>query len=943
MAIFISYSRKDSDFVRRLHGGLAENNRDTWVDWEGIPPTAEWMVEIEAAIDAAEAFVFVLSPDSAASAVCRRELAHAAAQNKRLIPIVCRDVDADGVPEALSKLNWIFFRPADDFLAAVGILLTAVDTDLEWVHAHSRLLVRAREWDAKAHDTSLALRGGDLKSAEQWLTLGPTKEPKPTELQTRYIIDSRRVATNRRFALLGGTTVGLVIVAVLGTMFYFQRQEAARQQTIAVARRLTSAAEMERDQIPRADAEIGPREQSLQLATEATRRLQGIGFHSLEADLAMRRGLPLLPRRIRRLTNDAGTAQFDDIVFGADNRMVAASAEVLATEIWDPVHYEHSAGAQGKSGANQVALNPDGRFLATIGYDHVEGAIDVWDAQTLESIANLRDLGTVSGLALGPNATYLAATTEEYDQAMHQWSNGVTRLWELPSRREIARLPPAVALSFSPDGNYLAGVVNQTTGIWNLLDLGTSATPEFRSLVSDAGGPKFSPDGKYLAVSIEDGVRIWSTADWKMIREAKIKTSDAWAVSPGSRYLLGPRDADEEGNTVSFQVIDTLTNEEVARITANRVRAAAFGHDGRNIAIGSYPALELWQIIGHGSDTVRIAAGPETDAIAFSADETHLLVFSGPSANASIEFSAKVWDFAPDPQPSSLDLGPSVTAFAVSADGRSVAVALAGKLRIIDSTSGITRRSFSLAGTTKVAALSPEGDFLVAATDAAEVHVWQSEPPKEIADFKLPDRSAITRLAVSPGATNVIAVSSGKITRSGVPVQAHVWQSPFTTEVAAVSAGHDRSGFQTDVCALSADGRYLAAGGRILDPHTGQTVFSAPAGSPCAFSSDGEYLAAAGDGETVRIWSIKDQEEVARIERVPDLHYLAFSPRGKYLATLQKGGDLRVWLLRYEDLAAEACSRLTRNMTRSEWREYFGDQAYHPTCPQLPVPEIAEP
>ena len=344
---------------------------------------------------------------------------------------------------------------------------------------------------------------------------------------------------------------------------------------------------------------------------------------------------------------------------------------------------------------------------------------------------------------------------------------------------------------------------------------------------------------------------------------------------------------------------------------------------------------------------MRIAAGPETDAIAFSADETHLLVFSGPSANASIEFSAKGWDFAPDPQPSSLDLGPSVTAFAVSAEGRSVAVASAGKLRIIDSTSGITRHSFSLAGTAKVAALSPDGDFLVAATDAAEVHLWQSEPPKEIADFKLPDRSAITRLAVSPGATNVIAISSGKITRSGVPVQAHVWKSPFTTEIAAFSAGHDRSGFQTDVCALSADGRYLAAGGRILDPDTGQTVFSvftsARAGSPCAFSPDGEYLAAAGDGETVRIWSIRDQEEVARIERAPDLRHLAFSPGGKYLATLQRGGNLRVWLLRYEDLAAEACSRLTRNMTRSEWREYFGDQAYHPTCPQLPVPEIAEP
>jgi hypothetical protein len=187
-----------------------------------------------------------------------------------------------------------------------------------------------------------------LKSAEQWLTLGPDKEPKPTELQTRYIIDGRRIATNRRFALLGGTTVALVVVAVLGTMFYFQWQEAARQQTIAFARCLTSAAEMVRDRIPRADAEVGPREQSLQLARAATRRPEGIEFHPLEADLAMRRSLPLLPRLIHRLTNDSGRVQFDDIVLGADKGMVAASADVLTTEIWDPVRYEHSAGAQGK-------------------------------------------------------------------------------------------------------------------------------------------------------------------------------------------------------------------------------------------------------------------------------------------------------------------------------------------------------------------------------------------------------------------------------------------------------------------------------------------------------------------------------------------------------------------------------------------------------------------
>ncbi len=44
--IFISYSRQNSPFVKRLFEALAEQKRDTWVDWEGIPLTADWWAEI---------------------------------------------------------------------------------------------------------------------------------------------------------------------------------------------------------------------------------------------------------------------------------------------------------------------------------------------------------------------------------------------------------------------------------------------------------------------------------------------------------------------------------------------------------------------------------------------------------------------------------------------------------------------------------------------------------------------------------------------------------------------------------------------------------------------------------------------------------------------------------------------------------------------------------
>ncbi|WP_421657227.1 toll/interleukin-1 receptor domain-containing protein [Leptothermofonsia sp. ETS-13] len=36
--VFISYSRKDKDFVKTLHTALANHNREAWVDWQDIPP-----------------------------------------------------------------------------------------------------------------------------------------------------------------------------------------------------------------------------------------------------------------------------------------------------------------------------------------------------------------------------------------------------------------------------------------------------------------------------------------------------------------------------------------------------------------------------------------------------------------------------------------------------------------------------------------------------------------------------------------------------------------------------------------------------------------------------------------------------------------------------------------------------------------------------------------
>lgn len=79
--VFTSYSRKDKDFVRKLSDALANQKREAWIDWKDIPLTAEWQQEILTNVEAAENFLFVISPESATSPNCRKEIDHAVANN----------------------------------------------------------------------------------------------------------------------------------------------------------------------------------------------------------------------------------------------------------------------------------------------------------------------------------------------------------------------------------------------------------------------------------------------------------------------------------------------------------------------------------------------------------------------------------------------------------------------------------------------------------------------------------------------------------------------------------------------------------------------------------------------------------------------------------------------------------------------------------------------
>ena len=85
--IFISYSRSDIILAGKIVQALADNNLDTWIDWKSIPKGEDWEQEIYRGIEEADAFLFLISPDSVASQMCNKEIAHAVKNGKRILPI----------------------------------------------------------------------------------------------------------------------------------------------------------------------------------------------------------------------------------------------------------------------------------------------------------------------------------------------------------------------------------------------------------------------------------------------------------------------------------------------------------------------------------------------------------------------------------------------------------------------------------------------------------------------------------------------------------------------------------------------------------------------------------------------------------------------------------------------------------------------------------------
>ncbi len=109
--IFISYSRKDLKNVDWISRQLAAGGFEVWIDRRDIPGGVDWSDTIAAAINDAEAFVLMVSPNSIASSEVFRELEIAHANNIQIIPVILRPVEVlpDSISDIISETQHIVF------------------------------------------------------------------------------------------------------------------------------------------------------------------------------------------------------------------------------------------------------------------------------------------------------------------------------------------------------------------------------------------------------------------------------------------------------------------------------------------------------------------------------------------------------------------------------------------------------------------------------------------------------------------------------------------------------------------------------------------------------------------------------------------------------------------------------------------------------------------